>query len=80
MTKDNKENPIFSPSEALQDSGIYVFMDDVTSETIKPIVEWILYENYITKNRKKELLLMICSDVTDCGRRSYSLALIQACE
>lgn len=65
MTKNNEENPVFSPSEALQDSGIYVFMDDVTSETIKPIVEWILYENYITKNRKKELLLMICSDGGD---------------
>jgi ATP-dependent Clp protease protease subunit len=62
MTKDDQETPVFSPSEALQDSGIYVFMDDVTNETIKPIVEWILYENYITKNRKKELLLMICSD------------------
>lgn len=49
-------------SQLLQDAGMYVFMDDVNSETIKPVVEWILVENHVTKKRKKELLLMICSD------------------
>jgi ATP-dependent Clp protease protease subunit len=62
MTKqDTNDNQDKSPSEALQESGIYVFMDDVTSESIKPIIEWILYENYISKIRKSELLLMVCS-------------------
>ena len=51
-----------SHSQLLQDAGMYVFMDDVTSESIKPIVEWILVENHVTKKKKKELLLMICSD------------------
>jgi len=50
------------PSRLLQDAGMYVFMDQVTDETIKPIIEWILVENHVTKKKKKELLLMICSD------------------
>ena len=49
-------------SELRQDAGMYVFMDDVSSESIKPIIEWILVENHVAKKKKKELLLMICSD------------------
>lgn len=49
-------------SQLLQDSGMYVFMDDVDSESMKPIIEWILVENHVVKKKKKELLLMICSD------------------
>jgi len=48
-------------SELLQNQGIYVFMGDVDEESIKPVIEWILVENHVTKRRKKELLLMICS-------------------
>lgn len=59
----NNESESTSHSSELQDAGIYVFMDEVTSETVKPIIEWILYENYIAKVKKSELLLMICS----CG-------------
>lgn len=50
-----------SPGQLLQDSGIYVFMDDVDAETIKPVIEWILVENHVNKRKKKELLLMVCS-------------------
>jgi ATP-dependent Clp protease, protease subunit len=49
-------------SELLQEAGMYVFMDDVSSDSIKPIIEWILVENHVAKKKKKELLLMICSD------------------
>ena len=49
-------------SELLQEAGMYVFMDTVTSESIKPIIEWILVENHVAKKKKKELLLMICSE------------------
>lgn len=49
-------------SELLQEAGMYVFMDDVSSESVKPIIEWILVENHVAKKKKKELLLMICSD------------------
>ena len=66
MTKqDTNDNQDKSPSEALQESGIYVFMDDVTAESVKPVIEWILYENYISKIHKPELLLMICSEGGD---------------
>lgn len=50
-----------SHGQQLQDHGIFVFMDEVNAETVKPVIEWILYENYVTKHRKSELLLMICS-------------------
>ena len=49
-------------SQLLNDTGMYVFMDSVDNETIKPIIEWILVENHVVKKKKKELLLMICSD------------------
>jgi ATP-dependent Clp protease, protease subunit len=50
------------PSRLLQEAGMYVFMSEVTDETIKPIIEWILVENHVVKKKKKELLLMICSE------------------
>ena len=40
-------------TQALADSGMYVFMGDVDEESITPVVEWLLYENYVTKNKKK---------------------------
>lgn len=51
-----------SPGQQLQENGIYVFMDEVNSESVKPVIEWILYENYVSKHKKRELLLMICSE------------------
>jgi ATP-dependent Clp protease protease subunit len=50
---------------ALNDDGVYVFMGPVNVTTIKPVVEWILYENLIPAKKKKELLLMICSEGGD---------------
>jgi len=50
------------PSQLLQDAGMYVFMSEVSDETVKPIVEWILIENHVRRKKKKELLLMISSD------------------
>jgi len=52
------ENPT---SQLLQAQGIYVFMGEVDTESVKPVIEWILLENHVIKKRKKELLLMICS-------------------
>lgn len=50
-----------SHSEQLQEHGIFVFMGDVDSDAVKPVIEWILAENHLNKKKKKELLLMICS-------------------
>lgn len=62
-----------SSSQALNDHGIYVLMDDVDSDSIKPVVEWILHENHVKKKKHKELLLMICSNG---GEMSEAFALI----
>ena len=51
-----------SPGQLLQENGMYVFMAEVDHESIKPVIEWILHENFVSKKRRKELLLMICSE------------------
>jgi ATP-dependent Clp protease protease subunit len=51
-----------SPGEALVDHGIYVLMDNITNDTVRPVIEWILHENHVRKKKYKELLLMICSN------------------
>jgi len=45
----------------LFDAGHYIFMGDVDQDTMKPIIEWILSENFKTENRKTLLTLAICS-------------------
>ena len=60
-------------NQDLQSAGMYVFMGEVSSENVQPIVEWLLYENFVSKKRKKELLLMICSEG---GDMSAAFALI----
>lgn len=60
-------------SQALADNGMYVFMGEVDHENIKPIIEWILHENFVAKKKRKELLLMICSEG---GDMSAAFALI----
>lgn len=56
------ENPDKTPGQALQENGMFVFMGEVDYETIKPVIEWILHENFVSKKKRKELLLMICSE------------------
>lgn len=50
-----------SHSQALADAGMYVFMGEVDHDSVKPVIEWILHENFVSKKKRKELLLMICS-------------------
>ncbi len=73
MPTDNSTDIDQSHSQALADSGMYVLMGEIDDENIKPIIEWILYENFVTKKKKKELLLMICSEG---GDMSSAFALI----
>ena len=51
---------ITAPNAELLHNGIVVFMGDVTIETMNPLIDWILAENFSEK-RKKELTLGICS-------------------
>lgn len=62
-----------SHSQALADNGMYVLMGEIDNESVKPVIEWILYENFVTKKKRKELLLMICSEG---GDMSAAFALI----
>lgn len=56
-----------SHGQALNDNGIFVLMDDISSESVRPVVEWILHENHVRKKKFKELLLMVCSDGGEIG-------------
>lgn len=67
------ENTDKSPGQILQDNGMYVLMGEIDHDSVKPVVEWILHENYVLKRRRKELLLMICSEG---GDMSCAFALI----
>lgn len=58
----NTEDNSTSHSQELADSGMYVLMGEIDADSVKPVVEWILYENFVSKKKKKELLLMICSE------------------
>jgi ATP-dependent Clp protease protease subunit len=69
----NTEEISTSHGQELADAGMYVFMGEVDSDSVKPAVEWILYENFVSKKKKKELLLMICSEG---GELSSAFALI----
>jgi len=73
MTQDKDLSSFDSPTQALNDQGIMVLMDEVDNDSIKPVVEWILHENHVRKKKLKELLLMICSDGGDL---SVAFALI----
>lgn len=65
MSLDNTPNIDQSHTQALADRGMFVLMGDIDSDSVKPVIEWILHENYVTKKKLKELLLMICSQGGD---------------
>ena len=71
MTTENQET--LSHSQALAEAGMYVLMGEIDHDSIKPVIEWILHENYVSKKKRKELLLMICSEG---GDMSAAFALI----
>lgn len=64
----DKDNPQYEAhSEALGDHGVMVLMGEINEDTVKPVIEWILHENYVRKKKLKELLLTICSSGGDLG-------------
>ena len=74
MTTADKDLPQYdNASQALNDHGIMVLMDEINHETVKPVIEWVLHENHVRKKKHKELLLMICSEG---GNIAESFALI----
>ena len=53
------------PSSELFMRGQHIFMGEVTQETMKPLIDWIISENYNKNKKKKELTLGICSQGGD---------------
>ena len=53
--------PVLASEGELFMRGHQVFMGEVTSETMKPLIDWIIAENYNRERKKKELTLGICS-------------------
>ena len=51
---------MLGPKIELLMNGVVIFMGDVTVESMSPLIDWILAENFKDK-RKKELTLGICS-------------------
>ena len=49
------------PKVELLMNGMYMFMGDVSMETMSPVIDWILAENMKKTNKAKELTLGICS-------------------
>jgi len=62
MTQTKDDEDYVSPGQGLLDIGIYTLMGEIDTDSIKPVIEWILHANYVVKKKKKELLLMICSE------------------
>ena len=52
-------------TQSLGDHGMMVLMGGIDTDSVKPVIEWILYENFVKKKKLKELLLMICSEGGD---------------
>ena len=63
----------WSHSQHLHASGIFVLMGPIETDTVKPVIEWILHENFVSKKRRKELILSIRSEG---GDMSAAFALI----
>jgi ATP-dependent Clp protease protease subunit len=68
-----KDPTNFESVPGLNDHGMMVLMGEIDADSVKPVVEWILHENYVKKKKLKELLLMICSEGGDL---SVAFALI----
>ena len=59
--KQQHQQGVLDPSAELFIRGHHVFMGDVTQETMKPLIDWIISENFNKEKKKKELTLGICS-------------------
>ena len=59
--ENNKKEKEVNISTELSERGFNMFMGDVTQETMKPLIEWIISENFNKNQKKRELTLGICS-------------------
>ena len=59
--KKQEEQGIVEPAAEVFLRGHHVFMSDVTQESMKPLIDWIIAENFNRHQKKRELTLGICS-------------------
>ena len=59
--KQQQQQGATDPATELFLRGHHVFMSDVTQESMKPLIDWIISENFNRDKKKKELTLGICS-------------------
>ena len=59
--KQQQQQGATDPATELFLRGHHVFMSEVTQETMKPLIDWIISENFNRDKKKKELTLGICS-------------------
>ena len=59
--KKQEEQGIVEPAGVLFLRVHHVFMSDVTQESMKPLIDWIIAENFNRHQKKRELTLGICS-------------------
>ena len=59
--KQQQQQGVMDPASELFLRGHHVFMSEVTQETMKPLIDWIIAENFNREKKKKELTLGICS-------------------
>ena len=55
----------WSHAQHLHANGMFVLMSPVENDNIKPVIEWIMHENFVSKKRRKELILTVCSEGGD---------------
>lgn len=65
MTQDKDPSPIDDYGRAINNAGFMILMGEISEDSVKPVIEWILHENFVRKKKLKELLLMICSEGGD---------------
>ena len=51
--KQSKEQSVSEPALELFMRGHHVFMSDVTQESMKPLIDWIISENFNREKKRK---------------------------
>lgn len=60
MTNNSRSDSKSVPAlPSLESQNVYVFFDDFTSKSVKPVVEWILQNNLLPSDKRPDYLTLI---------------------
>lgn len=62
MKDQNIEPGVSLHEQELNSQGIFTLMGDIDTASIRPVIEWIVFENYKKTKRKKDLTLLVSSE------------------